>query len=75
MLKKLLVAVKDAYLEQRAMTEAENVDDQQDPNAPKPEPSNVITEEDLIEIQLLDDFLVKHRRSFENKKEVWNKFI
>ena len=50
MLKKLLVAVKDAYLEQRAMTEAENVDDQQDPNAPKPEQSNVITEEDLIEI-------------------------
>ena len=35
----------------------------------------MITEEDLVEIQLLDDFLVSHQRSFEQKKNLWQSFI
>lgn len=34
-----------------------------------------ITEEDLVEIQLLDDFLTQHERSFEQKKDLLRFFI
>jgi len=34
-----------------------------------------ITEEDLVELQLLDDFLTQHERSFEQKKALWRFFI
>lgn len=47
--------------------QGESVDDQKkekDPHAPKQDP-NLITEEDLVEIQLLDDFLVTHQRAFD----------
>ena len=46
---KLLVSIKDAYLEQRALAEAENVDEDGKEQKPKTE-SNVITEEDMVEI-------------------------
>ena len=45
-----------------------------DPHAPKQDP-NLITEEDLVEIQLLDDFLVQHQRAFDEKKALWKNFI
>jgi len=61
-LTKLLVAVKEEYLALRAKEE-ENVDDQKkDKNhhlQPKTDPK-IITEEDLVEISLLDDFLVAY---------------
>ena len=53
---KLLVSVKDAYLEQRKQAEEEEEVDEDKKKEPKPE-NKVITEEDMIEIQLLDDFL------------------
>lgn len=46
---KLLVSIKDAYLEQRTLAEAENVDEDGKEQKPKTE-SNVITEEDMVEI-------------------------
>ena len=46
---KLLVSIKDAYLEQRTLAEAENVDEDGKEHKPKTE-SNVITEEDMVEI-------------------------
>ena len=49
---KLLVAVKDAYLEQRAKEQEENAEDDKDGNSqakPKTDPG-VITEEDMVEI-------------------------
>ena len=74
-LKKLLVSVKDAYLKQRNQAEAENVDDQKSgTHQPKIDP-NVITEEDLVEISLLDDFLAQHEQAFDAKKELWQRFI
>ena len=36
---------------------------------------NIITEEDLVEIQLLDDFLVNHQRTFDQKRNLWLSFI
>ena len=35
----------------------------------------VITEEDLADMQLLDDFLTSHQRNFEHKKSLWRSFI
>ena len=46
---KLLVSIKDAYLEQRTLAEAENADEDGKEQKPKTE-SNVITEEDMVEI-------------------------
>ena len=63
------MTVKEKYLELRAKQD-ECVDDQKkekDPYAPKIDP-NLITEEDLVEIQLLDDFLLQHQRAFDQKK-------
>ena len=71
---KLLVAVKKSFLEQRAKTEAENVDDEANENMPKKD-LTVITEEDLVEIQILDDFLTAHQRAFDQKKALWHMFI
>ena len=48
---------------------------EKDANAPPKTDSKVITEEDLVEIQLLDDFLVSHQRAFDRKKAMWNQFI
>lgn len=77
---KLLVSVKNAYLEQRKMeaAEAEELLDEQQKkdqaHITKPD-ENVITDEDLIDMQLLDDFLTQHQRSFDQKKALWNMFI
>ena len=58
---KLLVSVKNAYLEQRAKAEAENEENEEKDNAHMPKKDlTVITEEDLVEITLLDDFLTAH---------------
>lgn len=75
---KLLVAVKDAYLEQRAKEQEENAEEDKDGKDSHFKPKtdqNVITEEDMVEIQLLDDFLTTHQRKFEQKKLLWNTFI
>ena len=78
LLSKLLISVKQQYLTQRAAEEAMNADEtkkeKDSHNAPKTD-ANVITEEDLVEIQLLDDFLVSHQRSFDHKKSLWLGFI
>lgn len=76
LLTKLLLTVKEQFLQQRNKQE-ESVDDpkkDKDNMPPKADP-NVITEEDLVEIQLLDDFLVGFQRSFDQKKAIWNLFI
>ncbi len=62
LISKLLMSVKQQYLIQRAAEEAMNVDESKkdkDVIVPKTD-ANLITEEDLVEIQLLDDFLVSH---------------
>lgn len=76
-LTKLLISVKNAYLQQRARTEAENVDEQKQgqQQMKTAEQNMTITEEDLVELQLLDDFLTQHERSFEQKKALWRFFI
>jgi hypothetical protein len=69
-----LLSIKDSYLKERVKTEAENVDDEGKEQKPKSD-SNVITEEDMVEIQLLDNFLTTHQRKFDEKKAYWNMFI
>lgn len=76
LLTKLLLKVKEEYLQQRNK-QKECVDDpkkDKDNMPPKSDP-NIITEEDLVEIQLLDDFLVGFQRNFDRKKAIWNMFI
>jgi len=46
---KLLLSIKDSYLKERSKTEAENVDEEGKESKPKSD-SNVITEEDMVEI-------------------------
>lgn len=64
---KLLVAVKNSYLEIRSKKEPENVDEQskQQNNAAnnvQKKDSTIITEEDMIELDLLDQFLAENER-------------
>ena len=40
----------------------------------RPDP-NMITEEDMIEIQLLDDYITKIEFNFQRKRELWEEFI
>ena len=52
------------------MAAAEEDKDGKDHFKPKTD-QNVITEEDMVEIQLLDDFLTTHQRKFEQRKMLW----
>ena len=73
---KLLVSVKNAFLEHRLKAEAEKNEEDDADNAHIPKKDmTVITEEDMIELSMLDDFLTQHQRSFEQKKALWNLFI
>lgn len=79
---KLLFSIKNTYLEFRAKKEPDNVDDQQkqnnenkNPNVPVKKDNGIITEEDMIDLQLLDDFLTSHQRAFDQKKSLWHTFI
>ena len=79
LLTKLLVSVKNVYLSQRAEQEAENNEElakkeKEGHLIPKTD-ANVITEEDLVEISLLDDFISEHQHKFDQKKALWNAFI
>lgn len=71
---KLLVSIKRSFLEQRAKAEEENEDEEANENMPKKD-LTVITEEDLVDLQILDDFLVAHQRAFDQKKALWHMFI
>ena len=79
LLVKLLTSVKNEYLEQRAKTEADNVEEQEKVKQNVMQKQNtesaVITEEDLVDMQLLDDFLTRHQINFEQKKSLWKNFI
>ena len=55
--------------------EAEDKDKSKDQSLQPKVDQNIITEEDLVEIQLLDDFLVNHQRTFDQKRNLWLSFI
>lgn len=76
-LQKLLLSIKNTYLEQRAKADAENEEDNKQTRQSQKhaEQNMIITEEDLVEIQLLDDFLIQHQRSFDHKRSIWRFFI
>ena len=87
---KLLLSVKESYLKERAEKDAEIAEqarkeaeafatkDKKKGNeeaAPVRADPNMITEEDLIDIELLDNYIANIEHKFTTKKELWETFI
>ena len=74
-IKKLLLNVKQAYLQQKQMpsdnVEApKNTKEEQERAA-----SGVITEEDMVDVLLLDEEISRVQKKFSDKRELWEQFI
>ena len=75
-IKKLLLKIKAAYLEEKQKPEPDSVEAPKNTKEEQEKAaSGVITEEDFVDVKFLDEQVSLVDKKFKDKRELWEQFI